>query len=63
MEKEWPWFYRYGQIILPSTNIHMPYQGTFEDAFPFPSVGYVNSPGVYFLLVNKFRKFSDAWNL
>ena len=36
-------------LTVLGTNIHMPYQGTFEDAFPFPSMGCVNSPGVYFL--------------
>ena len=29
--------------IYPSGNQHIPYQGTFQNDFPFPKVGYVSS--------------------
>ena len=31
------------EIGCPHGNSHIPYQGTFEDDFPFPKVGYVSS--------------------
>ncbi len=29
--------------VYPPGNEHIPYQGAFEDEFPFPQVGYVSS--------------------
>ena len=36
-------------MLIPSGgNLHIPYQGTFEDDFPFPKVRYVSSlEGIY----------------
>ena len=30
-------------LYYPPGKYHIPYQGTFEDDFPFPQVGYVSS--------------------
>ena len=36
-------FYRTALVIYPHGNWHIPSQGTFEEDFPFPKMGYVSS--------------------
>ena len=53
-----------GLFGYPPWNQHIPYQGTFEDGFPFPQVGYVSSlEGINFLKIKHQNPKDDPFHV